>query len=289
VDGFWPRLIRFVGGSITSELMNRLLVVAGLIVTGGAAAASTDVREIAVGATAALLISLVAGAVRVTRENRDENFIVLRRRDVMRVRDSGRRVEYSVEMDIRAKAQNLRECDLRFSWSGESKLAQCMQPGDSGYEVCTHETPEFTDFTCRFDRPLRRRQRRTIRLKFHLDEPNRTYLPQLTLDPRAYAWSAFARLAFVVFWDHTDPVTVSSISAHLYRSGWDRYRNAAKQSWAERHLTRIRIDGQSGRQWAPWPVRLDRWYILEFKLRQVDLDIPAQAKGSPGRAVERAE
>jgi len=277
VDGFWRGALRFVAAALTSDLAVRAIVLAGLVATGGVAVLAPTLREWSLGACATLLVSLAASLLKKFRENRDENFIVLRRKETMYLADSGRCVTYSLEFEIRCRTRNLRSCEIGFHWTGDSDLQTTWSSPSDGYTVSVSQRTDATDFIFLFDQPLRRGQRRILRLKFDLHEPGRTYKPQMTFDPRAYAWSMFARLIYVLSWDESHPVPVDTIQAKAYRSGWERYRQAIapKQSWTSNQMRQL-PHGAAGRQWSVWPVRLDRWYILEFKLRNAD--IPGQPR-----------
>lgn len=272
----WRKLKRwskYALEALTTEAAGALLSWTITILLFGGAAAFPSRRELLLAASATLAITQLVKQAVGWYEYRHENYTIKQRTSSIRLLEEGRVVEFTMSMTLRSRQRNLAGCDIRLSWSGESDLTQSWKiPPTADYTVQAKRSHEFTNFEFRFSHKLAWGRSKKVELLFRLEEPERKYLPFVSLDPAAWAWSkSSSQLVLELSWQD-DIVDVTQVEAAAFRSGWDihRQRHAAMRYWKSEDLDQSGAVGMSCRALRISPVRNDRWYLLEWKWRRSD-------------------
>jgi hypothetical protein len=264
------RALASLATALASDTVGRVVLWLTTLVLTGAAVFAASLRSVLAGAAGGLAVTGITSILRRQLEYRNEPYSIIERRTRVFVADHGRRLTYTATLLIRSRRADLTECSLRFNWTGETELTKNYRPYGEGFRILVTKDPNSRKVVFRFQfQPVRRYRRKRVGVQFDLNEPNRRYSRYVGYSGLSDYLALNAKLITDLTWDDSHPVLLENVRAYEFRSLWDRLdRLQAMRTWDRSGLGEPE-DG-SGIRWTISPVRPDRWYGLEWSLRDDD-------------------
>jgi hypothetical protein len=210
-------------------------------------------------------------------------YCILERTTTINVHEDGRQLSYRELLTIRSRRHELHECRLRLQWSGETDLANSYKQVGDGFTVTVvprDKLAGIVEFVFSFE-PIGRWRKKRVGIEFELLEPSRKYNRSVGYSSLSDYFAITSRIVAELNWDQSEAVRRDTIRALEYRSRWDRFDNSlAMKTWS---YTDFKDSNPGpGIRWKISPVRPDRWYNLQWCLKDDDTQICSQPSPTPG-------
>ena len=250
-----------------AQILNAFLIAAA----GITALTTPDWRAAAISFGTASLIAMIFFFAKRNYERRHDQVVVRKYLAHMDIQDRGQKVTFEAKFKVTARIDNVTHMRFRFAWSGTSDLSSVLTPDCSRTYVLIDRTADFSGptvpaykvFDIAFARPMNKRERAEVSLKFDMQEATNGFQPFMAFGSGQYSYSLFATLAWKVTKSSDCMFKVNQVEGLEYADHTDieLKRRGAVRVWGARSI----LDGEVI-SWKVHSPTQGRVYRLEFPI-----------------------
>lgn len=239
-------LIKKILKACLTEGASQVVLWVVLVLVGLAGFAIKDARVVLLSISFGLLFAALMSIARKMFERRHDPFFVSKLGYEFAMFEEGKKVRYTQELTMTALRPNLEYVRLRLAWSGDDSLVRALKDAPAPAPRASIQVHQMSEneklcvFDVKFDTPLRKREKVTLKISVDLNEPNLSYKQFMAIGPAQYSYSVFPpTLTLRAIASEADTFEETArLSEYFHDTDFDLVRRQAVRVWEGKSLHR---------------------------------------------------